>query len=228
MGITGTEVSKDAASMILADDNFATIVKAVVNGRSVYANIKNAIQFLLSGNTAGIFCVLDASLLALPVPFQPVHLLFINLLTDSLPAIAIGMEPARKGLLDEKPRNQGAHSQRPLLARIGGQGLLIAIVTDHRLLPGLPGGRRCDGLHHGFRYPHSGPPVPWLQLPGLRVHFPAEAIHQQVLRPGLPCRCGASAAGALHPRAQEPLYGGPRLRLCQPGRSSCWPSCPPW
>ena len=68
MGITGTEVSKDAASMILADDNFATIVKAVVNGRSVYANIKNAIQFLLSGNTAGIFCVLYASLLALPVP----------------------------------------------------------------------------------------------------------------------------------------------------------------
>ena len=104
MGVTGTEVSKDAAAMILADDNFATIVKAVVNGRSVYANIKNAIQFLLSGNTAGIFCVLYASLLALPVPFQPVHLLFINLLTDSLPAIAIGMEPARKGLLDQKPR----------------------------------------------------------------------------------------------------------------------------
>ena len=99
MGITGTEVSKDAASMILADDNFATIVKAVVNGRSVYANIKNAIQFLLSGNTAGILCVLYASLLALPVPFEPVHLLFINLLTYSLPAIAIGMEPARKGLL---------------------------------------------------------------------------------------------------------------------------------
>ena len=98
MGITGTEVSKDAAAMILADDNFATIVKAVVNGRSVYANIKNAIQFLLSGNTAGIFCVLYASLLALPVPFQPVHLLFINLLTDSLPAIAIGMEPPEEGL----------------------------------------------------------------------------------------------------------------------------------
>ena len=108
MGITGTEVSKDAASMILADDNFATIVKAVVNGRSVYTNIKNAIQFLLSGNTAGIFCVLYASLLALPVPFQPVHLLFINLLTDSLPAIAIGMEPARKGLLKQKPRDPHA------------------------------------------------------------------------------------------------------------------------
>ena len=75
MGITGTEVSKDAASMILADDNFATIVKAVVNGRGVYTNIKNAINFLLSGNMAGILCVLFTSILALPVPFAPVHLL---------------------------------------------------------------------------------------------------------------------------------------------------------
>ena len=130
MGITGTEVSKDAASMILADDNFATIVKAVVNGRSVYANIKNAIQFLLSGNTAGIFCVVYASLMALPAPFEAVHLLFINLLTDSLPAITIGMEPARRGLLNQKPRDpKEPILTRPLLARIGIQGLLIAIVT---------------------------------------------------------------------------------------------------
>ena len=105
MGITGTEVSKDAASMILTDDNFATIVKAVTNGRNVYANIKNAIKFLLSGNMSGILSVLYTSLFALPVPFQPVHLLFINLLTDSLPAIAIGMEPPREDLLNQKPRN---------------------------------------------------------------------------------------------------------------------------
>ena len=141
MGITGTEVSKDAASMILADDNFATIVRAVVNGRSVYANIKNAIQFLLSGNTAGIFCVLYASLMGLPVPFQPVHLLFINLLTDSLPAIAIGMEPARKGLLDQKPRDpKEPILNKPLLSRIGGQGLLIAIVTMIAFYLGYQGG----------------------------------------------------------------------------------------
>ena len=141
MGITGTEVSKDAASMILADDNFATIVKAVVNGRSVYENIKNAIQFLLSGNAAGIFCVLYASLLALPVPFQPVHLLFINLLTDSLPAIAIGMEPARKGLLDQKPRDPKASIlSRSLLTAIGIQGLLIAIVTMAAFYLGYRGG----------------------------------------------------------------------------------------
>lgn len=130
MGITGTEVSKDAASMILADDNFATIVGAVVNGRNVYNNITNAIEFLLSGNTAAIICVLYASVMALPVPFAPVHLLFINLLTDSLPAIAIGMEPARRGLLNRKPRDpKQPILSRELLTNIGVQGLLIAIVT---------------------------------------------------------------------------------------------------
>lgn len=104
MGITGTEVAKDAAAMILTDDNFATIIKAVTNGRNIYRNIKNAILFLLSGNMAGILSVLYTSLLGLPVPFAPVHLLFINLLTDSLPAIAIGVEPQDASLLEEKPR----------------------------------------------------------------------------------------------------------------------------
>ena len=130
MGITGTEVSKDAASMILVDDNFATIVKAVVNGRGVYTNIRNAIQFLLSGNMAGILCVLFASLAGLPAPFEPVHLLFINLLTDSLPAIAIGMEPAGKGLLHQKPRDPNEPIlNKDLMTKIGYQGLLIAIPT---------------------------------------------------------------------------------------------------
>ena len=130
MGITGTEVSKDAASMILVDDNFATIVKAVVNGRGVYTNIRNAIQFLLSGNMAGILCVLFASVAGLPAPFEPVHLLFINLLTDSLPAIAIGMEPAGKGLLRQKPRDPNEPIlNKDLMTKIGYQGLLIAIPT---------------------------------------------------------------------------------------------------
>ncbi len=127
--------------MILADDNFATIVKAVVNGRSVYANIRNAIQFLLSGNTAGIFAVLYASVMALPVPFQPVHLLFINLLTDSLPAIALGMEPARKGLLDEKPRDPNKSIlDRALLSQIVWQGGLIAIASMLAFYLGLSAG----------------------------------------------------------------------------------------
>ena len=141
MGITGTEVSKDAAAMILADDNFATIVKAVVNGRGVYTNIKNAIQFLLSGNMAGILAVLYASLMALPVPFQPVHLLFINLLTDSLPAIALGMEPARKGLLDQKPRDPKASIlDKPLMFKILWQGALIAIASMTAFYLGLSAG----------------------------------------------------------------------------------------
>ena len=141
MGITGTEVSKDAAAMILADDNFATIVKAVVNGRGVYTNIKNAIQFLLSGNMAGILAVLYASLVALPVPFQPVHLLFINLLTDSLPAIALGMEPARKGLLDQKPRDPKASIlDKPLMFKILWQGALIAIASMTAFYLGLSAG----------------------------------------------------------------------------------------
>ncbi len=130
MGITGTEVSKDAASMILQDDNFATIIKAVANGRNVYRNIKNAIQFLLSGNTAAILAVLYTSIAGLAVPFQAVHLLFINLLTDSLPAIAIGMEPADKDILSEKPRNpKEGILNRPFMINLAIYGILIAVCT---------------------------------------------------------------------------------------------------
>lgn len=130
MGITGTEVSKDAASMILTDDNFATIIKAVANGRNVYKNIKNAILFLLSGNMAGIMAVLYTSVMALPVPFAPVHLLFINLLTDSLPALAIGMEPMERDVLAEKPRDpkQGILS-KDFMIKLFVQGGLIAVST---------------------------------------------------------------------------------------------------
>ncbi len=130
MGITGTEVSKDAAAMILSDDNFATIIKAVANGRNVYRNIKNAILFLLSGNTAGILSVLYTSIAGLPVPFAPVHLLFINLLTDSLPALAIGMEPADETLLQEKPRNpKTGIMTKDFITTMFVEGLLIATAT---------------------------------------------------------------------------------------------------
>ena len=130
MGITGTEVSKDAAAMILSDDNFATIIKAVANGRNVYRNIRNAILFLLSGNTAGILSVLYASIMGLPIPFAPVHLLFINLLTDSLPAIAIGMEPADDKLLEEKPRDPSVGIlTKDFLIKMLCEGALIAVAT---------------------------------------------------------------------------------------------------
>ena len=141
MGITGTEVSKDAAAMILADDNFATIIKAVENGRNVYRNIKNAIQFLLSGNMAAILAVLYTSLAALPVPFAPVHLLFINLLTDSLPAIAIGMEPPESDLLSVKPRDpKSGILDRKFMSILLTQGFIIAIVTMISYYNGLNAG----------------------------------------------------------------------------------------
>lgn len=91
MGITGNEVAKDAANMILTDDNFSTIVHAII-GRNVYEHLKNSIYYLLPRNFAGILCVLLASLFILSTPFYPAHLLFMNLITDSLPAIAIGIE----------------------------------------------------------------------------------------------------------------------------------------
>ena len=130
MGITGTEVSKDAASMVLADDNFATIVKAVKNGRNVYANIKRAIQFLLSGNLAAIITVIYASVTNMPVPFAAVHLLFINLLTDSLPAIALGLEPHSDTVMQEKPRprHEGILTKH-FLTNVGIEGVAIAIAT---------------------------------------------------------------------------------------------------
>ena len=162
MGITGTEVSKDAASMILTDDNFATIVKAVANGRNVYTNIKNSIRFLLSGNTAGIFSILYTSLLGLPLPFAAVHLLFINLLTDSLPAIALGVEPANGDLLNEKPRKVDEPIlSKDLLKGIAFEGLLITIATlaafyiglnvNHGTASTMAFATLCLGrLFHGF------------------------------------------------------------------------------
>ncbi|MBP0963505.1 MAG: cation-transporting P-type ATPase, partial [Oscillospiraceae bacterium] len=138
MGITGTEVSKDAAAMILADDNFATIIKAVLNGRNVYRNIINAIQFLLSGNLAAIIAVLYCSVMALDSPFAPVHLLFINLLTDSLPALAIGMEPTDKTLLKNKPRDpkEGILTKN-FTVKLAFFGILISAATMVAYYTGL-------------------------------------------------------------------------------------------
>ena len=143
MGITGTEVSKDAASMILTDDNFATIVKSITNGRNVYRNIKNSIKFLLSGNMSGIIAVLYASIMNLSVPFAPVHLLFINLLTDSLPAIAIGMEKSSKDLLKDKPRDsKESILTKDFMIEIAFEGLLIAIFTIIAFHIGLSTGNK--------------------------------------------------------------------------------------
>lgn len=141
MGVTGSEVSKDAASMVLTDDNFATIVKAVENGRNVYRNIKYAIQFLLSGNFGAILAVLYAAAASLPVPFAPVHLLFINLLTDSLPAIALGLEPHTKKVMKDKPRpmNESVLT-KDFLMKVASEGLVISITTIIAFLIGYKDG----------------------------------------------------------------------------------------
>lgn len=162
MGITGSEVAKDAASMVLTDDNFATIVKAIENGRNLYRNIQRAIQFLLSGNTAGILAVLYASFMALPVPFKAVHLLFINLLTDSLPAIALGVEPHSSDVMNEKPRpkNQSILTKK-VLTNICVEGIVIGVMTMIAFYVGFMRNAEvastmafqrcvCQDLVHGF------------------------------------------------------------------------------
>lgn len=137
MGITGTEVAKDAADMVLTDDNFATIVKAVNYGRNIYENIKKAILFLLSGNLAGIIAVLFCSLAGLPVPFAPIHLLFINLLTDSLPAIALGLEPYSDDVMKKSPRpSNESILTKAFLAKVGYSGIIISIATISAFLLG--------------------------------------------------------------------------------------------
>ena len=151
MGITGSEVSKDAAAMVLTDDNFATIVKAVENGRNIYRNIKSSIQFLLSGNFGAILAVLYASIMALPVPFAPVHLLFINLLTDSLPAIALGLEPGSKDVMKEKPRPMNESIlTKDFLIKIGTEGLSIAVTTMIAFMIGYNGGNELLGMTMAF------------------------------------------------------------------------------
>ncbi|HEM5143719.1 TPA: cation-translocating P-type ATPase [Streptococcus suis] len=107
MGITGTEVSKGASDMVLADDNFATIIVAVEEGRKVFSNIQKTIQYLLSANTAEVLCIFLATLFGWDV-LEPVHLLWINLVTDTLPAIALGVEPAEPGIMTHKPRGRNS------------------------------------------------------------------------------------------------------------------------
>lgn len=129
MGITGTEVSKGASDMVLADDNFATIIVAVEEGRKVFSNIQKSIQYLLSANMAEVFTIFFATLFGWDV-LQPVHLLWINLVTDTLPAIALGVEPAEPGVMSHKPRGrQSNFFDGGVMGAIIYQGILQTVLV---------------------------------------------------------------------------------------------------
>jgi len=152
MGITGTDVAQGAADMILTDDNFATIVDAVAQGRAVYRNIRKAVNFLLSCNISEIFIVLIAMLLGWGAPFTAVQLLFVNVVADGLPGFALGKEPAEKGIMDEAPipRNEGIFA-RGLWQKIGINAFVFTVIT----LFGFYLGANVDSVSYFFEASHE-------------------------------------------------------------------------
>ncbi len=141
MGITGTDVAKGASDMILTDDNFATIVAAVEEGRRIYDNIVKAIQFLLSTNVGEIFLLLVTSVFNMGIPLLPIHILWVNLVTDSLPALALSVDPAEKGIMKRKPRSsKKGFITRGMLWRIMYQGIMIGSIPLVAFVIGLRDG----------------------------------------------------------------------------------------
>ncbi|XTR38760.1 cation-translocating P-type ATPase [Paraclostridium tenue] len=135
---SGTEVAKDASDMVLVDDNFATIVKAVEVGRTVYTNIKKSIMYLFSGNLGGIIAILFAVFAGLPNPFTTIQLLFINLVTDSLPAIALGLEKPEKGVMKNPPRDKDENIfSKDAIRFVTTRGFIIGLVTIAAQLIGM-------------------------------------------------------------------------------------------
>lgn len=129
MGITGTDVAKDAADMILLDDSFTTIAYAIKEGRRVYRNIQKVIQFLLAGNIAEIATLFAASVLNLQAPLMAAHILWVNLATATLPALALGVDPASKNIMKHQPVKSGTLFEKDLVQRVVVQGLFVAAMT---------------------------------------------------------------------------------------------------
>lgn len=130
MGKEGTDVAKNAADMILADDNFVTIVEAVKNGRQIYDNLKKSIHFLISTNVGEIVAMFLGIILGLDTPLLAIQLLWINLVTDSFPAIALGLEPEEKDIMNKKPNNpQKGIFADGLWSKIFVEGTLIGVLT---------------------------------------------------------------------------------------------------
>ncbi len=130
MGITGTDVAKEASDMVLTDDNFATIVSAVREGRVIYTNILKTIQFLLSCNVGEILVLLVATLANWDIPLLPIHILWVNLVTDSFPALALGVDPPEAGIMDKKPRSpKKGVFDKGMIIRICYQGVMVGTLT---------------------------------------------------------------------------------------------------
>ncbi|MBU0592884.1 MAG: cation-translocating P-type ATPase [Gammaproteobacteria bacterium] len=147
MGITGTEVTKEAATMVLTDDNFATIVGAVKEGRTIYDNIVKFVRFQLSTNVGAIFTVLGAQLLSLPTPFTAIQILWINIIMDGPPAMTLGLEPARPGIMEESPRRAEARILTlPRFWRLLAYGTIMAAGTVGVFAYGLSSG----GIEHAL------------------------------------------------------------------------------
>ena len=137
MGLNGTDVAKDSADMILLDDDFTTIVYAVKEGRRVYRNIQKVIQFLLAGNIAEILTIFISTLFNFDAPILAIHVLCINLATDSLPALALGVDPANKSIMKEKPVKSGTLFEKSLVTRVVLHGIFITIATMIAYFVGL-------------------------------------------------------------------------------------------
>ena len=151
MGIVGTDVAKGAADMVLTDDNFATIVSAVEEGRRIYDNILKAIQFLLSTNVGEIFLLFVASVLNLGMPLLPIHILWVNLVTDSLPALALSVDPAEENIMKRKPRNlKHGFLTRGMVWRILYQGIMIGSIPLAAFIIGLRDGGEPLGQTMAF------------------------------------------------------------------------------
>lgn len=148
MGITGTEVAKEASDMVLLDDNFATIVNAVEEGRTIYANIRKSIHYLLSCNTGEIVAIFTAILLGYGSPLTPIQILWMNLVTDGAPALALGLEPPEKGVMNKPPRNP---KDNVFAGGVGGailyQGILIGILAFSAYWLGLQWGQSLEEAH---------------------------------------------------------------------------------
>lgn len=151
MGIVGTDVAKGAADMVLTDDNFATIVSAVEEGRRIYDNIKKAIQFLLSTNIGEIFLLLVTSIFNMGTPLLPVHILWVNLVTDSLPALALSVDPPEKDIMKRKPRKSGkGFMTRGMVWRVLYQGIMIGAIPLAAYIVGVKEGDRQLGQTMAF------------------------------------------------------------------------------